>query len=46
MSDSDLSLVFAPDHNLIRSLEIAIFLRFIGVDWSPIFEDHFHHYVY
>ena len=36
-------LVFVRDNNPIRSLEISIFSRFIGVDWSLIYEDHINH---
>ena len=34
-------LMFAPDNNRIRSTEI--FSTFIGVEWSLIYLDRFHH---
>ena len=34
--------MFAPDINPISSLEFQIFSRFIGEDWSLIYEDRFH----
>ena len=37
------NLVFVPDKHPIRSLELKIFSRGIGADWSPIYADRFHH---
>ena len=37
------NLVFVPYNNPIRSSEFQIFGRFIGVDWSLIYEDSFQH---
>ena len=52
--DTSLILPFQPQwcHNSIQiiiqsdHLKFQIFSRFIGVDWSLIYEDRFHHLIY